>query len=933
MLVGEAPGKDEDRYNQPFIGRSGKLLDELLGQAGIDLSVCRWTNVVRCIPKVNGKVEAPNPNDAKTCSAAWLFYEIAVQKPEVIVALGKTASIALTGSRAAIDRLRGFQHSFRFPDDFIAEAEAKYGLVLYEAIPELTGGLPQQRYNKKTCKSVEYPVVVSYHPAASLHRKSQNVAGFIASDLIYARKVAYNESRLDGVDYRVVQSIEELNQWADYFVGLYRSGQTPWLSLDTETGGVDDTAGLRVFDPATELVSIQLSWAPKTGIVIPVSHPEGNFANAFGVSAIRSFMKRLFVDEGIPAIGTNLSFDYKQIFCKLGVRLGSIAFDAMQAHQFLFVGSQPNDLDYLAAKYCGMQGYGDGLKERMGKLPKGKKSFQNLPLDSSYVAYACGDTDSVYRMAPTIIQELTDRKLLGPFQECVLNAIIPLAEMEINGIPIDLAVYDWLKYEMPNHLDSIMEPLRKSPFYLAFLQRSGCPEHYQKMLVEGTAPQSVRKWDFNPGSVNQKVDLLFDVMGLPKSKEHVSKTTQNQSTDKRAMSHLHDVCSSNGWSEHLAVVKSLQEYTTVAKLNSAYVTNMGNVVDDKGGPRHELFAPFYPDELVPWSWHPRYKQEGTQTGRLSASDPAIHNMPSKSAIKRLARSRWRDRGGVHLQFDYGAMEVRILACSVMANDPTLKAAFNQGFDAHKYVAALIFNKPIEHVTAEERKICKTVNFATLYGSGPENVAGLLGVSKTRAEKFIAEYLGALPAVARWKVSQERFALENGCVYSAFGRVRPLTLDVYSQGEIERRAVNTPIQSTASDVTLTSYIRLYHYLKSTGYKSLPYLFVHDSLGFDVYPPEYFDLWELVHYQMSVVPPQIYPWLDVPLAVDSDSGYSWGAMAGVERFDRNHWKVVGKEENCAALVHQLLLGGHHIRYSVTEEVVDDKKASAWHLEVSR
>lgn len=1261
MFIGEAPGKDEDRYGQPFIGRSGKLLDELIVKAAINPNVCRWTNSVRCIPKVNGEVKKPTPDQTKVCVGTHLLLEIAQQKPHMIVALGKTASVALTGNRSAIDRMRGYRHPFRFPNWFIQWAETQ-GMVLYEGIPEKTGGVPPQAFDPKTCRSIEYPVVVTFHPAASLHKKNQHIAGSIESDLVYARKSVYNEPRLEGTDYRVVQTVDELNQWSDYLVDYYRAGHTPWLSLDVETGGKDDEAGLREFDPETEIVSIQVTWKDKHSILIPVSHPEGNFADAFGIAAIRAFLQRLFVEENIPAIGTNLPFDYKQIYAKFGVRLARIAFDAKFAHQCLFAGDQPNDLDYLSAKYCGMQGYGDGLRENMAKLPKGRKSFQNLPLDQAFVDYSCGDTDAVYRMAPTIIDELKQQDLWHTYNHCFLEPLIPMAEMEINGLPVDDDVYQWLRYDMPNHLEKVMEPIRRSSFYPYFLQRRGCPIEYVPMLIDGTAPKRMQKdYGFNPGSSKQKIELLFDVMGLPKNPDRVSEKTGDPSTDKQAMGEIHDTCAANGWLEHLEVVKAIQEYAIVSKLHSAYIVNLPKVVPDKGEPRHELFAHYWPESLLPWSCHPRFKLDGTQTGRLSAADPAIHNMPGKSAVKRLFRSRWRQWGGCHLQFDYGAMEVRILACSFMANDPTLKTAFAQGFDAHKYVASIIFNKPIEDVTPDERKVCKTVNFAcvpmdstaltregwktyeeisvgdevlgydkgvlkwtpvrekvkydsaplvrmensyfssvstpnhrwigkkrvgrngrrvheegffttegvtsecslylsapvedegrlnlspveaaiiafaygdgsiekseytgsssqsfgdklgfrvtlfqskpdgvkyvdqlistwgkpvyrrvrptgivewqllsedardlwqraglwesenleqfvislgsdcrsafldsvfmaeghyheggarcytqnagafaesirlavymsgkfpsnhlkknyygsdsqgleireckpyvtgqrlestkliseqpvwciktdletwvmrqgdqimltgnTLYGSGPDNVAGLLGVTKARAEKFIADYLGALPHVGAWKSKMEKFALVNGYVKSAFGRIRYLSKQVYSRGDIERRAVNTPIQSTASDVTLTSYVRIHRRMRELGYHSLPYLFVHDSLGFDVYPGEYFDLWELLNYEMAEVPPQLYEWLDVPLAVDSDSGYSWGAMANVQRFDRNNWKVIGKEANCAALVHQLRVAGHQISYQVTEEVADGKPASAWYLQVSR
>lgn len=933
MLVGEAPGKDEDTYNTPFIGRSGKLLDELIETAKLDPNVLRWTNTVRCAPfDDQRKTEKPPPDCVKTCVSNYLLWEIAQQQPGIIVALGKTAATALTGKRSSLTKIRGYTHEFIFPDEFIALAES-HGYILYEAIPEKTGGIPPQQYNPKTCRSIEYPVVVTYHPSAALRKKSQSIKGVIASDLEYARRKVYNEPRLPGTDYRIVNTVEDLEAWGNYLESLWSAGELPYLSFDLETGGDDDEAGFRWADPSTEIVTAQLTYAEKKSLLIPVSHPEGGMNNLFGIAAIKAFFEKLFVQLAIPAVGQNISFDYKWMWSKFGIRMAKVAFDTMLAHQCLFAGDLPNDLDYLSAQYVGMQGYTDGLKKKLEKLPKGKRTFNNLPLDQDYVDYACGDTDAVWRLVPVLQKKLEENKLDWTYNHVYINALIPLADMEINGMPVDKDVYEWLRYDMPQELEKIKQPIKNSRFYPYFLQAVGCPQEYILPVVQGSAPPKVQEdYEFNPGSTQQKAKLLFDVMGLPINPDRLTGTGSPQ-TDKAALSELYDRCASEGWKEHEEIVGAMQEYSVVAKLHSAYILNLPDVVPNTDKPFNQLFEAYIPKTFVPWSCHPRLKQDGTQTGRLSSSGPAIHNMPGKSAVKRLFKSRWRDYGGCHLQFDYGAMEVRVLACRAMANDQVLKQAFAQGYDAHKYVASLIFGIPIDQVTPEQRKVCKTVNFAVLYGAGPANVAGVVGVSVAQAEKFIEDYLGALPDTTRWKKAQELFAFNNGFVRSAFGRIRYLSPKVYSRGEIERRAVNTPIQSTASDVTLTSYIRLHALFQKYGFRSLPYLFVHDSLGIDVYPGEYFDLWEAMQYEMAQVPPQLYDWLDVPLAVDCDSGYSWGAMAAVERFDRNNWKVVGKEENCGALVRQWQLAGHNVSWQTQQEIADGKPVSAWYVYVER
>lgn len=92
MLVGEAPGEDEDKIGSPFVGRCGKILDKLLLGARIKREQVFISNAVKCRPKCRPKEGRKNrpPTDAEisTCSG-WLRYEIAVVKPKVIITLGK----------------------------------------------------------------------------------------------------------------------------------------------------------------------------------------------------------------------------------------------------------------------------------------------------------------------------------------------------------------------------------------------------------------------------------------------------------------------------------------------------------------------------------------------------------------------------------------------------------------------------------------------------------------------------------------------------------------------------------------------------------------------------------------------------------------------------------------------------------------------------
>ncbi len=134
LVVGEAPGEQEDRQGLPFVGRSGQLLDAMLAAVGMsrerDVFI---TNVIKCRPPGNRN---PKPEEIAACSP-YLMRQIALLKPERILVLGRFAAQTLLGTDATIGSLRGRLHQL------------------------------------KTDEGVQIPVIVSYHPAYLLRSPSE----------------------------------------------------------------------------------------------------------------------------------------------------------------------------------------------------------------------------------------------------------------------------------------------------------------------------------------------------------------------------------------------------------------------------------------------------------------------------------------------------------------------------------------------------------------------------------------------------------------------------------------------------------------------------------------------------------------------------------------------------------------------------------------
>lgn len=106
LFVGEGPGADEDMQGLPFVGRAGQLLNNMIAAMGLDRKRVYIANIVKCRPPKN---RVPEPAEANVCTQ-FLFQQIGVVRPKLLVALGSTAATYLLGSKASLSVLRGKMH-------------------------------------------------------------------------------------------------------------------------------------------------------------------------------------------------------------------------------------------------------------------------------------------------------------------------------------------------------------------------------------------------------------------------------------------------------------------------------------------------------------------------------------------------------------------------------------------------------------------------------------------------------------------------------------------------------------------------------------------------------------------------------------------------------------------------------------------------------
>ena len=140
LLVGEAPGVQEDATGTPFVGRAGQLLDVLLADAGLPRGLVAIANVLKCRPPGNRK---PKRSEIAQCMP-WLARQVEVLDPVLIVTLGGTAAEWALGPGTTISAVRGTVHRYRPGED---------------SGPARAGGAGRGR---------EWPLLCTYHPSAAI---------------------------------------------------------------------------------------------------------------------------------------------------------------------------------------------------------------------------------------------------------------------------------------------------------------------------------------------------------------------------------------------------------------------------------------------------------------------------------------------------------------------------------------------------------------------------------------------------------------------------------------------------------------------------------------------------------------------------------------------------------------------------------------------
>lgn len=666
------------------------------------------------------------------------------------------------------------------------------------------------------------PVIPTYHPAFILRSDSDARLHEMIADVMIAARIVSGEADEER-NWWMPETFEEVNEVLDRIERLHAEGAFTSLSIDVETDGDKNAEPMARCYGDGEILTCQIAWCAAEAVLIPLHHPESPFA---GQPEVRAIERRLAqIVSTIPSYGHNYKYDAHWMKEKWGV-WPIIDFDTMVAHQVLFTGTRPNELYTLASWYCGMGGYERKLREFVNGIAKDTPNyFRKIPLREILVEYGCGDVIAPLLLRQQFEEQLQEEELASAFG-LVMSAYSAMCRMEHEGFTVDFGVHREMS---DTYLELEAGPaelaLRTSPFYKLWVDRAGI--------------------ELNLGSPNQLRAFFYEVLGCMVTR----RTDKGEaSTDKQALEEIRET-----YPQYRKIVDSLLTVRTVKKFHSTYLVGLDKY----------LFA----DGRV----HPDYDLTGTRTGRLSAKHPPIHNIPRGSLLRRMFRSRWGDQGCI-LQLDYSQAELRVFA--MLSGDEEYREVFRRGEDPHKFTAAAVLFKSIEAVTKEERNLAKTVNFGILYGRSAKAIAEVTSMTEREAQEFIDALFVRFPKLKTWIDQHKLLGKQNHAIWTPFQRRRLLPEDKNDAGKVERQAVNTIIQSAASDFTLISAISVDRLMQQQAFHSRLISFIHDALVFDTFPAEVGRLARLAQDVMTSIP-RLYGWArDVPMAADPEVGPSWG-----------------------------------------------------------
>ena len=491
-------------------------------------------------------------------------------------------------------------------------------------------------------------------------------------------------------------------------------------------------------------------------------------------NGFREFKKLmpLLTDRSIAKCGHNLDYDLHML-ANAQLDLRGRLFDTMHLSKLTRASAYTHSLVDIADEINSAEAPTVTRFEHMLLSYKNQHritDYRMFPRELM-TQYTCADTwNAIWTLAKLYPIMLENNQL--PLFEIESQILLVTYKMERTGIKIDSSYKDVLIPELIQEADEA-----------------------ERKVYETAGTQ------FNINSSQQLFSVLND-MGYAHMIKYRKPTETmlakgitegNPRFDKYEMERLEN--------EGVPLITDIQTYKKAEKLLNTFAIKLYEMCDS--------------EDLV----HCNINTMEAKTGRFSISNPSMQNMPRRTDSR--VRSAFIAQEGYTLyDFDFKAQESLIMTHYSRA--PYLLDIVNNGGDIHSAVAAIIYDKPLAEVDKALRNIAKSVEFAIVYGAGPDKVKAMTGLTLEEARMAIMTFKNKVPEVEIFIKTANRVIKERGCVKTILGR------HVFAERGREYACVNYLCQGSAADSTKSRMVEIHRFLRANNYKTQMILQVHDSL---------------------------------------------------------------------------------------------------------
>jgi uracil-DNA glycosylase family 4 len=734
-----------------------------------------------------------------------------------------------------------------------------------EALNILTGASGIMKYRGRVIDKGAYKVIATVSPAA-VRRNPGQQGGWQADILFFASQVAGITESIQAPPFHVVWDKVKLKKLK------LALESAKLVSFDIETVGLDE------WGPDSAIVSIAFTLVHETKTIVgdlvsiwlvPLYHPESPFKLKWR-QVLKYLAKAL---EGVPKrIAHNGKFDSKWLR-EFGIESCDVTFDTIYAASLLDE-NRVKGLKPLCRMLLGVAPWEIPTHDLLSQPIKRVLKYNGL------------DTFYCYHLYLVLKAELLEQpRLTRIFTQLMMPAANELIDVERRGIWCDPVK-------------------RQSAIQVAFGMRDQLDEKLMAMVPDPDSPGSSMwansnlAWPTDARGRRRAVNFnasifarwwLFEHLGLPVITRGKTKADGSPGDPSMAEDVMIELKTTNH-----PVIELLMERSKWQKYCSTYVERYEEVADHR-------------DRV-----HTTFKLHGTVTGRLSSgkedeekisarrdrgSGVNIQQVPRDNFIRGLFGAR---PGWWFVEADFGQVEFRLAA--YISRDRTALGFLQNGVDVHLEMATRMTGKPGSAITKEERKHAKPVNFGFLYGMGwkkfihTAKTKYMIDFSEDAARNARSTFFDMYPGFLQWHARQRRLVHQFGRVESPLGRVRHLP-DIYSQdnnvvAEAERQAINSPVQSLASDMNLLAMILLAKEFRKRGLRAYCLGLIHDAINFEIHEKDLPQALPLIKYTMENLPlKRMFGLnLDVPIISDLKIGSHWGGAQELSAMEVAEFKKV-------------------------------------------